>query len=93
MKLEYGVACTVPGFENVTIIYNMMATEEEADKFVRTAGRECNSACVIRIEGWDADQYGPDPFDYSRSPIAFRVWAGRKGWPKAVDGFLNDPNS
>lgn len=93
MELTATIECPLEGFEGVSVTYNMMATEAEADQFSVTAGRHgSHEPVVLKVDGWPVDKYGPDPWNYEKAPMAFRVWAARKGFGAAVREFLNDPN-
>ena len=92
-ELAYTIKCPLPGFETVGVTYNMLASEKDADIFSRKAGKDDSAdGIVLGVEGWDAKQYGDDPWDYGKSPLGFRVWAARKGFAQAVAEFVNDPN-
>jgi hypothetical protein len=103
-ELSVAVQCPLPGFEDVSVVYNMLASEAQADALWRSLGRKRKDGdgaggdddpthgVILRVEGWDAARYGADPWDYERGPVAFRVWAARRGWGHAVTQLLNDPN-
>ena len=92
--MEKTIPCTIPSMENVTVTYNMLMSEAQADTLHKKLGREGSAeGAILRVEGWDADTYGPDPWDVARSPILFRLWACRRGWAKAMNEWVADPNS
>lgn len=83
----------VPGFENVEIVYNLYCTEKAANQFIQAlGGKGTAEGVVIEVRNFPAE-YGADPWDTENVPMAFRAWAGRKGWATAMAGFLADPNS
>lgn len=93
------VKVTVPGFEEVVIVYNLMATEAAADEFIRRMGgpgldgKPSHEGVILEVRNWPAGEYGADPWDRGRSPSAFRAWASRAGWGLAMKAFIQDPNS
>ena len=92
-ELTQAIECPVPGFEGVTIHFNMLAPESTADAFAAKAGRGGSAEGIVTaVDGWDEKTYGDDPWDYERSPMAFRVWAAKVGYGTAVKDFVTDPN-
>lgn len=93
-ELVIGVKCPLAGFENVTVVYNMLAVEAAADRFATRLGRDgSHVGVVVAVEGWDAKTYGDDPWSREKAPMAFRAWAARIGYGAAVAQFVTDPNS
>lgn len=87
------ITCTLPGFEAVEITYNLMATEGEADAFIKRMGGDGSAApVVVSVEGWDTAAYGADPWNKDKAPSVFRAWATRVGWGVALKAFITDPN-
>lgn len=92
-KIEQAVPCPVRGFEQVTITFNLLATPEQADNFIRRMGAaDSHKGVVVKVEGWPKDEYGPDPWDIKRAPVIWTTWAAKKALTAAVDRYLNDPN-
>jgi len=89
MRTEQKAQCELPGFESVTVTFDMLASEADMDAFSQSLG--ANAQHVVKdVAGWDNDQYGA-PFG-AGSPVAFRVWASRQGLYKAVAEYASDPN-
>ena len=92
-ELEQAVPCPLKGFECVVVHFNMLAPEKAADAITAKAGREGSDKGVVAlVDGWDADKYGADPWDYETSPMAFRMWAAKRGYRDAIIAFVTDPN-
>ncbi len=91
-EVTSAIQCTIPGFEAVTVVYNLLATVEQADHFLRSSGQKgSHEGVVVSVEGWP-DKYGPDPWDGKKAPVAWFIWVSKKGWAQAVTEYLNDPN-
>jgi len=93
-ELTIAVKCPLAGFEQVSVVYDMLATEAAADRFSTRLGRDgTHTPIVVRVDGWDAATYGDDPWSREKAPMAFRAWAARIGYGQAVGQFVTDPNS
>jgi len=94
MEIVKAVQCTLPGFEQASITVNLMATPEQASNFVRRMGNDgSHTGVIVKVEGWDKDEFGPDPWDVKRVPGIWFAWCSQKGWALAMKGYLDDPNS
>lgn len=89
--LPVPVKCPVEGFTDVTVVYNMLASEEDWDALTSSAGARGVDACVVRVEGWDAETWGENPWG-KKAPLAFRAWAARAGFGAALGQFTRDPD-
>lgn len=93
-EITQTVKCPLPGFEAVEITYNLMATPEQSNGFIRHMGAQgSHVGVVVKVEGWPGDEFGSDPWNIQRVPMIWMTWAGKKGLLQAVEGYLNDPNS
>ena len=81
--------CPIPGFEEVTVTYNLMASEDALDAFQRSMGVERNEI-IQDVKGWPGGEHGDDPFGKA-APILFRVW-GVKQITEAIKEYISDPN-
>jgi hypothetical protein len=91
-QLTHTLACAIPGFEGVEIVFNLMATSEQTDNFIKRMGGDGSHApVVVEVKGWPAE-FGPDPWG-ATAPVVFRAWASRLGWGRAMREWLDDPNS
>lgn len=90
MQTEYAITCPLPGFEQVKVTYNLMATGRQIDEFQRSMGKEEAAAVVVKIEGLPEKYSGPTDLEL---PMAFRVWYSGKGPIKAALEYASDPNS
>lgn len=91
-EIAQTIQCTLPNFEGVTITFNLMATADETDVFIRRMGQDgTHEPVVARIEGWPKE-YGADPWS-KEAPVVFRAWIARTGWGKAMKEWLDSPNS
>lgn len=82
--------CPIPGFEEVSITYNLMATEEELDKFQKSIGT-APGRIIENIEGWPGGEHGEDPLGKG-APMLFRVWAVKQV-SLAIAEYMANPNS
>lgn len=90
MAITQAVTCSVEGFEDVTVIYNMMTDEEHLEQFVvRLARGGSHEGVIDKVEGWP-EGYG-EPFG-KKTPMAFLIWCAKDGLRKAIEGFVSDPN-
>lgn len=89
--LPVPVKCPVQGFEQVTVQYNMLASEADWDALVSSYGGRGVDACIVAVEGWDAETYGDDPWGRD-APLAFRAWASRTGFTTALGKFTRNPD-
>lgn len=93
-EITQAVRCPLPGFETVEITFNLMATPEQSNGFIRHMGSQGSHAgVVVSVEGWPKDEFGPDPWDVKRVPMIWTTWAAKKGLVKAIEEYLADPNS
>jgi hypothetical protein len=90
----------VPGFEGCKVVFDLMATEDAVDRFIRRmggpdgpGGEPTHKGVVLEVINWPAEFAGIDPWDRARSPMAFRAWVSRAGWGGAVKAFITDPNA
>jgi hypothetical protein len=91
MDLTHTTQCDMPGFEAVTITFNLMATGDQTDLFIRKMGGDGSYAAVVAaVDGWPKE-FGPDPWGPD-APVVFRAWAARKGWGQAMREWLESPN-
>lgn len=94
IEIVKAVTCDLPGFEGVAVSYDLMATQTQVDLFVRHIGAKgTHEGVIVKVEGWPAQEYGPDPWDTVRVPAIFQAWAAKKGWALAMKGYLDDPLS
>lgn len=90
MQTEYTIICPLPGFEQVKVTYNLMATGRQIDNFQRSMGKEDADTVVAKVEGLPDTYTGPTDVDL---PMMFRVWYSGKGPIKAALEYAQDPNS
>ena len=93
-QIAHTINCTLPGFEMVTITFDLMATPAQVNNFItRMAAAGSQEGVVTAVEGWPKDEYGPNPWDAQRVPSLWFAWVARKGWGTAMREYLDDPNS
>lgn len=93
-KITQVIQCPLPGFEMVEITYDLMATAEQCNGFIRHMGSQgSHVGVVVKVEGWPKDEFGPDPWDIKRVPVAWVTWAGKYGFRAALEEYLNPKNS
>lgn len=86
MKTIQKVTCDLPGLENITVSYNLMATTRQIEAFRSSLDEETAKAVIVGIDGYVGNPYGDD------APFAFKLWLGYTGWQKALMQFVTDPN-
>lgn len=92
-QITQTIGCPLPGFETVKVTFNLMATPEQVNNFVRQAGDNGSHVGVVTVDGWPAEEWGPNPWDIRRVPGVWAAWAARKGYGIAMKAYLDDPNS
>lgn len=85
------VTCTVPGLTDVAVEYNMMASVQAFDDFVRTMGREGADEVLDGIDGWPDKEFPGGPMG-DAAPMAWRLWLVRTGLTEATRLYVTDPN-
>jgi hypothetical protein len=92
-EITHAIRCELPGFEQVTVTFDLMATQQQVNNFVRHMGADgTQTGVVAAVEGWPSDEFGPDPWDIKRVPGVFHAWVSKKGWALAMKAYLDDPN-
>lgn len=87
------IECPLPGFEGVTVTFDLMATQHQIDAFVKQAGlNKSHEGVIAKIEGWPPE-FGLDPWDGKVVPGVWLAWVARKGYGMAMKAYLDDPNS
>jgi len=88
--LSRTVDCPLEGLEDVSVTFNLMATERELEAFVEKMGRSGTAGPVIvSVDNWPkkhGEAFGSD------TPFAFMLWASRKGFSQAAADYLADPS-
>lgn len=90
MDKTQNVTCPLPGFDGVVLVLNMMASTEDWDTWMRSLGTEGAECVVAAVQGWDTERYG-QPFTRT-TPMAFSLWATKRGVVDAFTQYANDPN-
>ena len=88
MQTHVTVDCPIPGLEDVTIEFDMMMTEAEMDRWVKSLGTD--QANFVTVHNWPEGK--GDPFGSKSSPMAFRLWACRVAFEDALTKFVGDEN-
>ena len=91
MRTTQVVTCTVPGLEAVQVEYDMMASVQDFDDFVRTVGREGADEVIVTIDGWPEKEFPGGPMG-DAAPMAWRLWLVRTGLREASQLYVTDPN-
>lgn len=90
MKTIQTMVCPLPGLDAVEVDYNMMASMDAFDEFVRSNGQKQFDAVVADVRGWP-EQFagGPQGMD---APMAWRLWMAHEGVGAAAQAWVADPN-
>lgn len=91
MKTTQLVPCTVPTLEAVEVEYNMMASLEACDEFVRSMARRSFEQVVANVANWPEELYPGGPTS-DAAPMAWRIWLVRIGFVQATQTYAADPN-
>jgi hypothetical protein len=86
MQIQQDVICDLPEFPDVTVTYSLMATAKQLDAFRAGLDPEMAKPVVVKVVGLTYEPFGED------APLAFRFWAGYRGWQTALQQFITDPN-
>jgi len=83
------VKCPIPGFTEVEVTYNVMASNKQFDALGRGLDKETAEGVILEIKGWPLN--GTDPYGED-APSLWRRWLGRNGAAVAIITKLNDPD-
>jgi hypothetical protein len=83
MQTTATIDCPIPGLESVKVTFNLLASEADFDRFIRSLSRDGADKVIVKIEGWPSGE----PFD-AGTPILFRLWLANDGYVEAVKAFL-----
>lgn len=88
-KITRTVECPLPGFEGVTVTYDLMASREQVNTFSSDFQADTQGV-VVEVTGWP-EEYGA-PFG-EQTPLAFEIWARQRGITDAIKALAADPLS
>jgi|GEM_PF-5749439 len=89
MRTEIAVTCPVPGYTDVVVTYDLMATAEDVDLFRVKMDEESARKVISKVEGYTG---GLAALLSAEQPFALRLWLAYKGFQQALQEFILSPN-
>ena len=86
------VKCPLPGFEETTITYDLMATLKDVTILQTSVGDQDPGHVIVAIEGLPEACAKSGPFGLE-TPLAFQLWVVNTGLQDAIREFVRDPLS
>lgn len=88
-QIVWTINVDVPGFSNVAVVYNLLASRQQLIDLRRDWSEENAAPVIVEVQNWPP-AYGDSPFDKA-APGLVTNWICSQGPMLAITSWRNDP--